>query len=70
MVALISPVTLVGFEAPAAWRSRRLLFAAGANVTLTPTQTGNAITLTIAAEASGGSGLTQPQVLARLSMGI
>ncbi len=47
-----------------------LNIVAGANVTLDAVRAGRTTTLTISAEASGGSGLTQPQVLARLSMGV
>jgi hypothetical protein len=70
-VTRISPIRFVQVESAAMRQAQSLILAAGANITLTPVQSGARVTLTIASTgAGGGSGLTQPQVLARLSMGI
>jgi hypothetical protein len=68
---VIFPVTAIVVPAVAADTrgAGTLAIEAGANVTLSTVKTGRKHTLTIAATGGGGSGLTQPQVLARISMG-
>ena len=64
-VTRISPVRFIQVESAAMRQAQALVLAAGANITLTPVQSGARVTLTIA--STGGSGTPAGSVVAETS---